>query len=67
MKTQLLSAMIPALPLLVYAQPTAQAPTVLRDRKGPIQAIEFSEKDAASSLSDQAFVKQYPLVTADDF
>ena len=66
MKTQLFAAMILALPMLAHAQPATQAPIVLRDSKGIIRAMEFSEKDAASSLSDQAFMKQYLLVTPDD-
>ncbi|MBC8151550.1 MAG: hypothetical protein H7Z72_01430 [Bacteroidetes bacterium] len=53
MKTQLFSAMILALLMLAHAQLAAQAPIVLRDSKGIIRAVEFSEKDAASILSDQ--------------
>ena len=66
MKTQLFSALLLALPMLAHAQPAAQAPAVVRDSKGIIRAMEFSEKDAASSLTDQAFMKQYLLVTPDD-
>lgn len=66
MKTQLLAALTLALPMLIHAQPATESQIVRRDSKGIIRSIEFSEKDAASSLSDQAFMKQYLLVTPDD-
>ncbi|CCH02362.1 hypothetical protein FAES_4363 [Fibrella aestuarina BUZ 2] len=58
--------MILALPLMAYTQPADKAPILLRDRKGIIRAMEITENDAASSLSDLAFMKQYLLVTAED-
>ncbi|MCE7059283.1 hypothetical protein [Dyadobacter sp. CY343] len=64
MKNQLLSAMILALPMLAKAQQSKPVPTVLTDKDGIIQAMEFS--DNAPSPTDQEFMRQYLKITADD-
>lgn len=66
MKTRLFSAMILALPMLAYAQQSATVPTVLRDKKGIIRAMEFNEPDGTKSISGQEFMKEYLQVTAND-
>jgi bacillolysin len=64
MKNQLLSAMILALPMLAKAQQSGPVPTVLTDKNGIIQAMEFS--DNAPSPTDQEFMRQYLKISADD-
>lgn len=64
-KKSILALML-AWPLVSYAQQTETGTTVLRDKKGIIQAIEFSESKELKVMSDQEFMKQYLKTTVDD-
>jgi bacillolysin len=55
-----------AIPALVFAQQPETVPTVLRDKKGVIQAMEFSESDGSKGITDKEFLRDYLKVSADD-
>ncbi|MCE7063397.1 M4 family metallopeptidase [Dyadobacter sp. CY343] len=63
MKKQVLSAICLAVPFFAGAQ-NSEEPTILKDSKGIIQTIEFTESD--KGMSDQDFMKQYLQISADD-
>lgn len=65
MKTQGLFAVISVFPFFASAQ-KSEAPTVLKDGKGIIQAMEFTDSDKGASFSEQDFMKDYLKTTADD-
>lgn len=66
MNKKFIVALMLAWPLVSYAQQTETGTTVLRDKKGIIQAIEFSESKELKVMSDQEFMKQYLKTTVDD-
>lgn len=65
MKTQVLFAMTSVFPFFASAQ-NSETPTVLKDKKGIIQAMEFTDSDKSTTFSEQDFMKEYLKTTADD-
>ena len=57
MKTQVLFAMTAVFPFFASAQ-NSGTPTVLKDRKGIIQAMEFTDSDKGTTFSEQDFMKK---------